>query len=228
MGAVDRTSKYLDVATKIFVEHGSAIRAMIRDRGVNKDEEQDIYDNLYLSLVCNPIPPSVTNTLAYLNTVIKNEIIDAARRRKRYREMIARYAGKRTDNEGHDDPGDEIIREEEKRKIAEFVQRSLSPHEARAVLERYAQPRYAKSNEKSPERSQERLARWLRRWSYWIPRAQREPFIGDILEDTAEMRQMGMREWRIRLHVIWQLLFAIRLLPSAALLNAVKKLAGTK
>ena len=83
------TQQQVDLATQIFDEHGAAIRAMIR-RHVNKrEDEEDIFQNLYLSLVCNPIPSPLTNTLAYLNTVIKNDVIDAARRRKSYQEMVS-------------------------------------------------------------------------------------------------------------------------------------------
>lgn len=127
----------LDLAAQIFAEHGPAIRAMIRRHAGNKEEEEDIYQNLYLSLVCNPVPGPLTNTLAYLNTVIRNDVIDAARRRRSYQEMISRYAAGRMYEDPDNSPQDEVIRDEQIRKIGDFIQSSLPPHEARAVSERY-------------------------------------------------------------------------------------------
>jgi RNA polymerase sigma factor (sigma-70 family) len=155
------TQERLDLATKIFEEHGPAIRAMIRHHVGNKDEEEDIYQNLYLSLVCNPVPTPLTNTLAYLNTVIKNDIIDAARRRKSYREMISRYATNRTIDEAENNPPDEVIRDEEIRRIAEFVQVSLPAHEARAVLERYGHGHSTTDAAKSMQVKERTVSRYL-------------------------------------------------------------------
>lgn len=127
----------LDLAAQLFTEHEPAIRAMIRRHAGNKEEEEDIYQNLYLSLVCNPVPGPLTNTLAYLNTVIRNDVIDAARRRRSYQEMISRYAAGHTCEEPDNNPEDEIIRDEQMRRISELIRSSLPPHEAKAVAQRY-------------------------------------------------------------------------------------------
>lgn len=127
----------VDLATQIFDAHGAAIRAMIRRHVSNKDDEDDIFQGLYLSLICNPIPTPLTNTLAYLNTVIKNDAIDAARRKKSYQDLVSRYAVSQTQEEIVPSPEDEVIREEEAQRIAELVRSSLPAHEARAVIERY-------------------------------------------------------------------------------------------
>lgn len=127
----------LDLAARLFAEHGPAIRAMIRRHAGNKEEEEDIYQNLYLSLVCNPVPSPLTNTLAYLNTVIRNDVIDAARRRRSYQEMISRYATGHMYEEPDNNPEDKVIRNEQMQRINELVQSSLPPHEAKAVAQRY-------------------------------------------------------------------------------------------
>ncbi len=129
--------KRLDLVAQLFHEHGPAIRAMIRRHAGNKEEEEDIYQNLYLSLVCNPAPCPLTNTLAYLNTVIRNDVIDAARRRRSYQEMISRYATGHVYEEPDNNPEDEVIRVEQMQRINELIQSSLPPHEAKAVAERY-------------------------------------------------------------------------------------------
>lgn len=127
----------LSFASKVFTEHEPAIRALIRRHADNREEEEEIYQNLYLSLLCNPAPSPLTNTVAYLSTVIRNDVIDAARRRKSYQEMISRYAAARTYDERENNPAEAVIQEEEVQRITAFVQSALPAHEARAVIERY-------------------------------------------------------------------------------------------
>lgn len=57
--------------------------------------------------------------------------------------------------------------------------------------------------------------------SFWIPRRHREAIIGDIREDCAELRLLGKSEWRIRLHVIWQLAICLLTMWPAALKAAL-------
>jgi lysylphosphatidylglycerol synthetase-like protein (DUF2156 family) len=53
---------------------------------------------------------------------------------------------------------------------------------------------------------------WLITLSFWIPRKHREAITGDILEDCHEMREVGFGEWRIRIHVVWQLAIGVIML----------------
>jgi len=130
------TQERVDRAARIFAEHGLAIRAMIRSRVSNPEEQEDIYQNLYLALVCNPVPPSVTNPLPYLNRIIRNDVIDAARRRKSFRDMADRYALEPAHAEEDHSPEQEAIQAEEMRRIAACLE-SLSPQEANALAARY-------------------------------------------------------------------------------------------
>jgi len=58
--------------------------------------------------------------------------------------------------------------------------------------------------------------KWLTSSSFWIPRRIREAVIGDIMEDCHELRALGKKEYRVRLHILWHLiLFALSLLPTA-------------
>jgi DNA-directed RNA polymerase specialized sigma24 family protein len=102
------------------------------------DEEDEVYQNLYLSLVCNPPPEPLNNVPAYLNTVIRNDIIDAVRQRKSRREMVSRYAMSRTHDEVEGAPDDRETKAEEVRRIAGLVGNLLPAHEARPVIERHA------------------------------------------------------------------------------------------
>jgi len=129
--------KRVKLATEIFAEYGPVIRTMIRQHVTRSDEEDEVYQNLYLSLVCNPPPEPLSNVPAYLNTVIRNDIIDAMRQRKSRQEMVSRYAMGRTRDEVEGVPDDRVTQAEEVRRIAGLVGKLLPAHEARAVIERY-------------------------------------------------------------------------------------------
>ena len=125
------------MATRIFAEHGSAIGAMIRRHVTRKEEEEEVYQNLYLSLVCNPPPQPLVNVLGYLNTVIRNDIIDAVRQRKSHQEMVCRYAMHQTRDEVEDAPEDRVTQTEEVQRITDLVGKLLPAREAAVVIERY-------------------------------------------------------------------------------------------
>ncbi len=129
--------KRVELATQIFAEYGPTIRAMIRQHVTRSDEEDEVYQNLYLSLVCNPPPQPLSNVAGFLNTVIRNDIIDAVRQRKSRREMVTRYVQSRARDEVEDAPDDRVTRAEEVQRIAGLVGKLLPAHEAQAVIERY-------------------------------------------------------------------------------------------
>ena len=125
------------LATRIFAEHGSAIRGMIRLHVTRPEEEDEVYQNLYLSLVCNPPPQPLTNVSAYLSTVIRNDIIDAVRRRRSQQELVSRYAMSQTWSEVEEAPDERVTRTEEVQRVTDLVAKLLPAHEATAVIERY-------------------------------------------------------------------------------------------
>ncbi len=125
------------LATRIFAEHGSAIRAMIRLHVTRPEDEDEVYQNLYLSLVCKPPPQPLTNVLGYLSTVIRNDIIDTVRHRKSQQELICRYAMSQSWDELEEAPDERVTRTEEVQRVTDLVVKLLPTHEATAVIERY-------------------------------------------------------------------------------------------
>jgi len=125
------------LATRIFAEHGAAIRAMIRLHVTRPEEEDEVYQNLYLSLVCHPPSQPLTNVLAYLNAVIRNDIIDAVRRRKCQQELVSRYAMSQSWDGVEEPPDERVTRTEEVQRVTDLVAKLLPVHEATAVIERY-------------------------------------------------------------------------------------------
>ena len=129
--------KRVDLATRIFAEHGPAIRASIRQYVTCEEDEDEVYQNLYLSLVCNPPPEPLVNVSAYLNTVIRNDVIDALRQRRSQQQMVTRYAQSQTRGEMEAAPDDRVTQAEEVQRITGLVGKLLSTREATAVIERY-------------------------------------------------------------------------------------------
>jgi len=129
--------KRVELATRIFAEHGSAIRTMIRQHVTRQDEEEEVYQNLYLSLVCSPPPQPPANVLAYLNTVIRNDIIDAVRQRRTRQQMVSQYALSQVRDEMEDAPDSLVTQAEEVQRITSLVGKLLPAREATAVMERY-------------------------------------------------------------------------------------------
>lgn len=127
----------VDLATQIFAEHGSAIRTMIRQHVTGSEEEDEVYQNLYLSLVCNPPPQPLANVPAYLNTVIRNDVIDAVRRRRSRQQMVSKYAERQVRDEVEDAPDELVTQAEEVERITGLVGKLLPAREARVVIERY-------------------------------------------------------------------------------------------
>jgi len=77
-------------------------------------------------------------------------------------------------------------------------------------------------------RSRNRTKDLIIKTSFWIPRKYREAIVGDIMEDCHELRVLGKSEWRIRIHVIWQLAIALILLRPTALVDAFKRIWSMK
>lgn len=54
-----------------------------------------------------------------------------------------------------------------------------------------------------------RVERWTYNLSFWIPRHYRDCIRGDLFEDIKELQEFGSKEWRIRIHILWQLAICI-------------------
>jgi len=68
---------------------------------------------------------------------------------------------------------------------------------------------------------------WAKSLGWFIPRKYRNDIIGDILEDCAEMREIGCTEGRIKFHVVYQWLVAVitpvPTVVTTSIVNAVKQ-----
>lgn len=128
----------LDAANRIFAEHGQAIWSMICFHVNDPSTADDIYQNLFLSLVKRPIPYNDQAPLGYLWRAIANDVRDAARRRQSYGKMLKNYCVRNRDCAKHqENPLASLTNTETQAKLIEMIEQELSPQEAKAVIGRY-------------------------------------------------------------------------------------------
>jgi RNA polymerase sigma factor (sigma-70 family) len=128
----------LDAANRIFTDHGPTIRSMIYFHVNDPSTADDIYQNLFLSLVRRPIPYIDKTPLGYLWRAIANDVRDAARRKQSYGRMLDNYRSCKKECDKHQaDPLASLAKTETQIKLIEMIEQELSPQEARAVIERY-------------------------------------------------------------------------------------------
>jgi RNA polymerase sigma factor (sigma-70 family) len=127
----------LRLATKVFEQYGREIRTIIHSHLNDHSNADDLFQDFFLSLVHKPIPPKATNVKAYLYRAIRNDVLDAARRAKKYRTRIRKYAQHRTCSAAQRNPENILIQAEQAQKMLQIAQQHLPPHEAEALMRRY-------------------------------------------------------------------------------------------
>jgi RNA polymerase sigma factor (sigma-70 family) len=124
-------------AARVFAEHGDFIRAVIGCKVKNKERADDLFQDLFLSLVFKPLPLDIRNTKSYLYRVITNYIADATSRVDKYQNRLYRYAEHRKRFTTQHIPENSLIELEEMNKMVKLIEDQLPPSEAQAVVLRY-------------------------------------------------------------------------------------------
>jgi RNA polymerase sigma factor (sigma-70 family) len=123
-------------AAEVFDEHGDFIRSVIHFHVRNKTEAEDLFQDLFLSIVARPIPEEVRNVKGFLYKLITDTIKDAYRRIIRYQTRIHRYAEYHLRIiESH--PAAGPINVEEYKKMLDLIEEHLPTKEALAIKLRY-------------------------------------------------------------------------------------------
>ena len=127
----------VQIAASIFSEYGDFIYAVIRSKVKNDSQADDLFQDLFLSLVSRPPSGKVQNMKSYLYKAITNDLADAMRRVQKYRAQMSRYAERLTYSTSNGDPQKALIRMEETNKMFELIEGHLKQSEARAITFRY-------------------------------------------------------------------------------------------
>lgn len=137
MEAILQSAENIKQAAKIFEENSDMIRIVIRSQVNDKSVTDDIFQNLYLSLVHSPVPSDIENTEAYLRRAIRNDVIDTTIKRRCRRVREQKYAEMYMVNIRYNDPEDTVTMCDTIQHIFKIIEDKLPAHEARALIEKY-------------------------------------------------------------------------------------------
>ncbi len=75
-GNGEDTRRRVEKAGEIFDRYGGNIRAMTSLSVKDKARADDIFQDIFVSVVKNPIPPKVEDIRAYLCRAVANDVVD--------------------------------------------------------------------------------------------------------------------------------------------------------
>ncbi len=131
------TEKRVKQAENVFETYGDEIRAMISLNVKEQSLADDVFQNLFLSVVHKPIPPGIDRIEAYLYRIITNHVIDETRKTNGYRHFVRRYSRHNYHQTTQEAPDDDVIEVEDARKMLQLIERQLPSREAEAVIRRH-------------------------------------------------------------------------------------------
>jgi RNA polymerase sigma-70 factor (ECF subfamily) len=123
--------------SEIFHKYHDKIYSIILFHINDKSEADDIFQNLFLCFLRNPIPAGTKNVMAYIYKTITNDVFDLIRKRKKYQGRLSRYAEKQKYISGASNPENIAIQAEEIQKLFNLIEKRLPRHQAQVIHLRY-------------------------------------------------------------------------------------------
>lgn len=126
----------VESANLVFAKYGDFIEKSIKTNLKDQSMADDIFQNFYIYLVRRPLPDNIQNPTGYLYRALRNDILDAGRKRQFYKKRLFTYAVRepRTEIKNHCTT---MAKYEQAGRIFEQLEKILAPHEAEAVRQRY-------------------------------------------------------------------------------------------
>lgn len=137
MEAENGLQRNVEKAAEIFGRYGDDIQAMIRFQVQDESRIDDIFQDLFLSLVSNPVPAGVSNIKAYLYRAVTRDVIDSGRRARTYQDLPSRIVERREYVTVEQSADSTTIEVEELQKLSELIKENLPPCQADAVTLTY-------------------------------------------------------------------------------------------
>ena len=166
------TRRRVEKAREVFDKYGEEIRAIIEFNVKDRHATEDIFQDFFISVVENPIPPDIEDVIGYIYRAIVNDAIDRIRRARICREGVKNYAQYLRDKAVQKEPLNVVIIAEEVEQMYRLIETRLPPRHARALMQRYGIGRTASRTDaklKIDERSVSRyLSEAIRRMRYLI------------------------------------------------------------
>jgi RNA polymerase sigma-70 factor (ECF subfamily) len=123
--------------SEVFHKYHDKIYGIILFHINDKSEADDIFQDLFLSFLRNPIPDGTKNVMAYIYKTITNDVFDMVRKRKKYQDRLSRYAEKQKYLSDASDPEDIAIQTEEVQKLFNLIEKRLPRRQAQAIHMRF-------------------------------------------------------------------------------------------
>lgn len=129
--------KRVGFAADVFQRYGDDIRAFIHFSVKDKSRADDIFQELFVSIIYKPIPSDVQDIKAYVYRTVTNDVIDMSRQTRNHRSHLYKYAKWRKTSIIPDDPQKNAILMESTKKMFQFIESRLPKREAQVVLQRF-------------------------------------------------------------------------------------------
>ena len=120
-------------ATEIFSEHGAFLMQVFR-RELDEHDACDLWQNLYVSLVRNPLADNLRNVRGYLYRAANHDIVDFRRKIKLRRQKIDEYSIDRKVKKAVNDPVLAMMARESLMTAFSLVETRFPPSISQAVL----------------------------------------------------------------------------------------------
>ncbi len=131
-------------AAKIFDDHGSFIRIVIRSHVQDKHLADDLFQDFFLSLISKPLPGGLENIKGYLYRAITNDVVDATRRIMKYRDCARKHAERSKHLDSQKTPKETLQKMEDAEIVLKLIEKRLPCTQAEAVSLRYMDSRKVK------------------------------------------------------------------------------------
>ncbi len=128
----------INIAYTLFSRYEAKIYSMIKYNSDNQFLIDDIYQELFISIVKYPPPKNISSPISYLWKCITHIIYNIRRQQKSEESRINNYI-KQISNNTHDitsTPLAILLKNDNHHKLIEFIQKHLSPSEGRVLLEK--------------------------------------------------------------------------------------------
>ncbi|MDH7600075.1 MAG: sigma-70 family RNA polymerase sigma factor [Sedimentisphaerales bacterium] len=119
-------------AAEILRRYGKEIRAMIRFVGCRPSEQDDAFQQLFLTLLTNPPPADVRDLRSYLYKAILNDQITRRNSQESYRHHLSLYAARLRYMLVDGDPAEQISQAEQLQQVYDLIER-LPRRQAEAI-----------------------------------------------------------------------------------------------
>lgn len=129
------TAKQVDGAARLFDEHHAFIQATLHYFVKDPQEQEDIYQDLFIYFIQKPVPDNVQHIKSWLYCVILDRIRDWKRRQSRYYKRLQAYAQECP--EQSDVPTRPSVHRDQLAAVFTLIKDQLTENQARAVLFRY-------------------------------------------------------------------------------------------